>query len=123
MGQRIISVIFGLIGIAIFLWGFQGLLEGAGIIVIVPLLIGPGALFSAFLVWRAVGLFEEAQRRRAEQTFEWYKKEYPESCSGRIKCRSCSSDRISVRRLMNQTYFNAHVCNTCGTTLYYSPES
>lgn len=43
MGQRIISVIFGLIGIAIFLWGFQGLLEGAGIIVIVPLLIGPGA--------------------------------------------------------------------------------
>ena len=122
MGQRIISVIFGLIGLGFILSGFQALFEDA-IDAVMPLLLGSVALFSAFLVWRAVGLFEEAQRRRAEQTFEWYKKEYPESCSGRIKCRSCSSDRISVRRLMNQTYFNAHVCNTCGTTLYFSPES
>mgnify|MGYP000905364448 len=122
MGQRIISVIFGLIGLGFILSGFQALFEDA-IDAVMPLLLGSVALFSAFLVWRAVGLFEEAQRRRAEQTFEWYKKEYPESCSGRIKCRSCSGDRISVRRLMNQTYFNAHVCNTCGTTLYYSRES
>ena len=122
MGQRIISVIFGLIGLGFILSGFQALFEDA-IDAVMPLLLGSVALFSAFLVWRAVGLFEEAQRRRAEQTFEWYKKEYPESCSGRIKCRSCSGDRISVRRLMNQTYFNAHVCNTCGTTLYFSPES
>ncbi len=122
MGQRIISVIFGLIGLGFILSGFQALFEDA-IDAVMPLLLGSVALFSAFLVWRAVGLFEEAQRRRAEQTFEWYKKEYPESCSGRIKCRSCSSDRISVRRLMNQTYFNAHVCNTCGTNLYYSRES
>ena len=122
MGQRIISVIFGLIGLGFILSGFQALFEDA-IDAVMPLLLGSVALFSAFLVWRAVSLFEEAQRRRAEQTFEWYKKEYPESCSGRIKCRSCSGDRISVRRLMNQTYFNAHVCNTCGTTLYFSPES
>lgn len=122
MGQRIISVIFGLIGLGFILSGFQALFEDA-IDAVMPLLLGSVALFSAFLVWRAVGLFEEAQRRRAEQTFEWYKKEHPESCSGRIKCHSCSGDRISVRRLMNQTYFNAHVCNTCGTTLYYSRES
>lgn len=73
--------------------------------------------------WRSQLREEAAQRTRKAQDYAWYKAQHPDCCaSNRVQCHECKSDRISVQRLMNRTYYRAHVCAQCGTTLYYSPE-
>lgn len=121
MFQRFMSVVFGLVGLGFIGSALPYIFDGEAMILL-PLILGGGFVFSAIAAWKSVARFEEGQRRRTEQNFEWYKKTYPEHSTGRIKCHSCECDRIFVRRLLNQTFFNAHICHDCGTTLYYTPE-
>lgn len=81
------------------------------------------ALGGAYL-WFEENKFDRAQRIRAKKNFAWYKEQHPECCRGRhVSCHSCGGTRTFVRHLMNETYFRAHICTQCGTTLYYSPEN
>ncbi|WP_298925209.1 hypothetical protein [uncultured Ramlibacter sp.] len=63
------------------------------------------------------------RRKKRKQDFAWYKAENPSLVTnGRVQCNSCGGSTIVTERLLNGTYLRAHICRTCGTTLYYSPE-
>ena len=58
------------------------------------------------------------------QDFVWYKNQFPTHVNGtKVSCKSCHSTNIGTERLMHKSYLRAHLCRTCGTTLYHSPES
>ncbi len=68
-------------------------------------------------------LFWWRSYRLRKQSYEWYKKTYPQFVlDGRVKCHHCNSTRIGTERLMQHTYLRRHVCQQCGNTLYYSSE-
>ncbi|MGM9483988.1 hypothetical protein ACS5PN_22520 [Roseateles sp. NT4] len=56
--------------------------------------------------------------------YAWYRQTFPEAVQahGRLRCRHCGGERLSLRNLMNHSYTRAHVCEQCGKTLYFSPE-
>ena len=90
-------------------------------------LIGPetalGAFFLTIFVAIVVTKFRMNQHFK-QYGYGWYSKNFPEHVrsEGRISCRHCSGRHISARNLMNQTFHRSHFCNSCGETLYYSPE-
>lgn len=128
LGQKIQVVILSLIALCIGI-GFmlvcllqawqEGITEAAS--------LGSwlGVAFGA--IWFIAGIWSLRALREISkfqnQTFAWYRKTYPSLIKGnRAACHSCGNDRITLRSLMNRTYTRAHVCSSCGTTLYYSPE-
>lgn len=79
-------------------------------------------LFLALLAVVPGGQFIRMAKRK-RQNFDWYKAKYPNLVSpGRVQCYHCDSTNIGTERLMNRTFLRGHVCRSCGTNLYYSPE-
>ena len=90
-----------------------GLLLGAGFV----LLWGVGFVYAGISSGRRM------EKLRTEN-FEWYKAQYPGYVRGnKVKCFHGCEGRIQMRNLYRRTFHRAHVCDVCGTTLYYSPES
>ena len=55
--------------------------------------------------------------------FEWYQEQYPANVvDNKVTCRKCGSGNIGTERMMDKSYMRAHICRTCGTKLYFSPE-
>lgn len=62
-------------------------------------------------------------KQMREFDFDWYREEFPElTKDGTVTCYKCKSGHVSTERLMQRTFMRRHVCKSCGTTLFYSPE-
>lgn len=88
-----------------------------------------GTIFALFglgclmMLWRQLSRNYARMKRMRGQNFDWYRTTYASHVrNGRVACRKCDCDRISVRQLMRHTYMREHVCTQCGETLYYSLE-
>jgi len=63
------------------------------------------------------------KRRMLAKNYQWYRTTYPDAVRGkRVTCKSCGSDHVSVRNVMQRTFMREHFCGQCGDSLYYSPE-
>lgn len=78
----------------------------------------PGLIISVI----AAAILQGQRRRRFNHA--WYRQQHPTLVDerGRLRCRSCGSNEVQIRNLMNKTYMRAHICGQCGTTLFFSPE-
>lgn len=93
---------------------------GASLIAAIPV-----AMFVAIAAFVIYALRRNAKHvaKLKTQNFDWYREQFPNLVKGsRVSCYRCEGAGISVERMMNQTYLRRHVCRTCGTALYYSPE-
>lgn len=82
----------------------------------------PALVLTFVMVIVSYSVFRQARYRR--YSFAWYRATFPNMIrgEGRVRCRHCGGNHISVRNLMRRTFTRAHVCNQCGETLYYSAE-
>ncbi|MBY8964721.1 MULTISPECIES: hypothetical protein [Pseudomonadota] len=81
-----------------------------------------GAVFSFIAL--IAGINAVSLIRKARRNYDWYRRQHPEHVdrNGNACCSNCRGKKIAVRNLMRHTYTRAHVCQRCGTTLYYSAE-
>lgn len=86
------------------------------------LMVG-GAVLVVIMLVAIVVTNSRRQAKMRSWNFDWYKKEFPNLIKGgRVACYKCNGTDIGIERLMNHMYMRRHVCRTCGTALYYSPE-
>jgi hypothetical protein len=62
--------------------------------------------------------------KKKRMNFAWYCMTHPTQVGrdGRASCFQCNGRSVATERLMGRTFLRRHICRTCGTTLYYSPE-
>lgn len=101
-----------------------------GIIFLLGILIGRVDTFSVLFgviatIGGGVGIYGALKQfKRLNRDYNWYKAQHPACVQrSRTTCHKCGGSRIGVRNLMGGTYMRAHICNDCGTTLYYSKET
>lgn len=94
------------------------LLQGAGAFMSALPMLVLGAILAAFWPrWRRLVKYNR-------ETFDWYQASNPDRVQrGKVRCCKCDSDQIGTQTLRQHTYTRAHFCRTCGTNLYYSPET
>lgn len=62
-------------------------------------------------------------KQMREQDLNWYRSEHPDHVrDGKVKCHQCAGTNIGTELVKNNTFMRRHMCRTCGTALYYSPE-
>lgn len=78
--------------------------------------------FLLLFVYVGISNYKNAKQMK-EFDFDWYRQEFPELArNGKVTCYKCKSEKVSTERLMQRTFMRRHVCESCGTTLFYSPE-
>lgn len=76
----------------------------------------------AILAVAAVYHFTKIGKMKSNN-FNLYRENNPNHVNGgKVTCNSCGGANIGTERVMKNTYMRAHICRSCGTTLYYSPE-
>ena len=86
-------------------------------------MLGMACAIGAGVIWQVVSHFRKIFQMK-RWNYEWYRGEFPQLArNGRVSCYKCAGSDVGTERFMNHTYMRSHVCRTCGTTLYYSPES
>jgi hypothetical protein len=121
-GLAVLLIIFG---IAESYTGYTGGDGPAG------LLDGLGYYVAALVpLWIALAVVRASRRHvrwvsdMRARDFAWFKATHPASVTrDGVICTKCSSTKIHVRGVMNQSYMRAHVCTRCGETLYFSSET